>query len=41
MLKKIILILMTILIPSMIGYIDKANAAKERTENPPYEYFCF
>lgn len=41
MIKKIILIIIAILIPAMIGYADKAKAAKEITENPPYEYFSF
>ncbi len=41
MIKKFFLIIMAILIPAMIGYVDKAKAAKERTENPPYEYFSF
>lgn len=37
----IILILMAILVPSMLGYVNKAKATSERTENPPYEYFSF
>lgn len=41
MIKKILLIIIALLIPTLIGYADKAKAAKERTENPPYEYFSF
>lgn len=37
----IILILMAILVPSMLGYVNQAKAADERTQNPPYEYFSF
>ncbi len=41
MIRKILLIIMAILIPAMVKYTHIAKEARERTENPPYEYFSF
>lgn len=42
MIKKLLILIFTaILVPTMLGYVNKAKAANERTENPSYEYFSF